>query len=175
MASSCQQAEEWFEQALDGTLGARQQRELRKHLDGCPRCRRRFGHEQRAAEALRALREARDAARPAAAAASLASRVVAALPDLSPQVLGQVARVVGQAASDAALRHRLQLDPRGTLAALGVTLPPTLKVEAVAEWPAPPPTADTLYLPLPEAPLQVQALEERLAAMGLGSMFGVWW
>lgn len=173
MASSCQQAEEWFEQVLEGTLTARQERDLRRHMDDCPRCRRRFGLEQRAVDALQTLRTARDEI--PLPAAGLPSQVMAALPDLSPQVLGEVARIVRQASTNAALRHRLQIDPRGTLVALGVALPPTLSVEAVAEWPAPLPTANTLYLPLPEAPLQVEAFEERLAAMGLGAMFGMWW
>lgn len=176
MASSCQQTDEWFDQSLEGTLSPRDARELRRHLDDCPRCRRRFEREQRAVFALHALTAECDAV-----SADVAGRVGAVmdrLPAISPQVLGQVAQVVRQAtgpAADADLRRRLRADPRGTLEALGLALPPGLRIEAVAEWPAPLPTPDTLVLPLPDIPLQIQEVEERLAAMGLGSLFGVWW
>ena len=174
MASSCQQAEEWFDQSLEGTLGPRQERDLRRHLEECPRCRRRLALEQRAIDGLAALR-AEHGALVGTPPSDFARRIVGALPDLSPQVLGQIAGGVKQAAADATLRRRLQVDPRGTLAALGLALPPTMSVEAVTTLPAPLPTPTTFYLPLPETALQVEELEDRLAAMGLGAMFGLWW
>jgi hypothetical protein len=50
-----------------------------------------------------------------------------------------------------------------------------MRVEVVSEMPAPLPTPEVLYLPLPESPLELQEVEQRLAAMGLGPLFGFWW
>ena len=168
MTISCQQASDWLDQALEGTLSPRDQQAWQRHLQECPRCRRRFELARRAYDALRCL----PAVEPPP---GLTQRVMSALPAVSPQTLGQIAAVVQRAAADPDLRRRLRAEPEATLRALSIALPPGLRVEAVAEMPAPLPTAQALYLPLPEAPLQLEALEERLAASGLGSLFGLWW
>lgn len=168
MALSCSQAEERIEQALEGTLTPREARQLQRHLDTCPRCRQRYHKERRAVEALQALPQ-QDAP------ADLVQRVMAELPDLSPQLLGRIAEVLRRAVTDPDLHRRLQESPRAVLLAHHVALPPGMRIEIVPEHPAPLPTTEVLYLPLPEAPLQLEELDQRLAAMGLGSLFGFWW
>lgn len=169
MAITCQQAEEWFDRQLDGeTLSPRQERDLRRHRDECPRCRRRLIREEHSVAALNALP-------PVEPPAGMAGRVLDALPTVSPRLLGRVSDVLRQAATDASLRSKLRADPAGTLRGLGLDLPANLRVEIVTDLPAPLPRPDLLPLPLPEAPLQVQELEERLAALGLGPLFGFWW
>lgn len=168
MTISCQQASDWLDQVLEGTLSPRDLRAWQRHLEECPRCRRRFELAKRALDALSGLPDVEPPA-------DLPQRVVKALPGVSPQALGQIAGVVRRAAADPDLRRRLRADPEGTLEALKIALPAGLRVEVVAELPAPLPTPQLLYLPLPEAPLQLEALEERLAATSLGSLFGLWW
>jgi anti-sigma factor RsiW len=168
MTIPCQQASDWLDQALEGTLSPREERSWRRHLEECPRCRQRFDLAKRAFDALRCLPDVEPPA-------DLPQRVVDALPSVSPQTLGQIAEVVRRAAADPDLRRRLRTDPEGALRALKVALPAGLRVEVVAKVPAPLPTPQLLYLPLPEAPLQLEALEERLAATSLGSLFGLWW
>ena len=168
MTIPCQQASDWLDQALEGTLSPRDEHAWRRHLEGCPRCRRRFELAKRALDALRCLPDLEPPA-------DLPQQVVDALPGISPQTLGQIAGVVQRAAADPDLRRRLRADPEGILQTLNVALPAGLHVEVVAEMPAPLPTPQLLYLPLPEAPLQLEALEERLAATSLGSLFGLWW
>jgi anti-sigma factor RsiW len=168
MAISCQQAAEWIEQALDGTITPRHERLLNRHMQKCPRCRERYELEKRAVEALRAV--------PAAAVpADLPHRVLASLPDLSPRLLGRIADVLRRAAVDVDIRRRLRENPTATLLSMHIALPPGMRIEVVSEQPAPLPTADTLYLPLPEVPLAIEELDQRLAAMGLGPLFGFWW
>jgi len=168
MALSCQQAEEWIEQALEGSLSPRHERQLRRHLEMCPRCRQRYARECRAVEALRSLP-------PGKAPAGLPERVMAALPKISPRILGRLAEVLRHAAVDADLRRRLRENPHAALLAMHIALPPGMRIEVVAEQPAPLPTPGVLYLPLPETPLAIEEVEERLAAMGLGALFGFWW
>ena len=168
MTIHCQQADDWLDQALEGTLSHRDEQAWRRHLEECPRCRQRFDLIKRASDALHGLPDVEPPA-------DLPRRVMEALPSISPQVLGQIAGVVRRAAADSDLRRRLRADPEGTLRMLKVALPAELRVEVVAEMPAPLPTPHLLYLPLPEAPLQLEALEERLAATSLGSLFGLWW
>jgi anti-sigma factor RsiW len=168
MTIPCQQASDWLDQALEGTLSPRDERAWRRHLEECPRCRRRFELAKRASDALRCLPDVEPPA-------DLPQQVMSALPSISPQALGQIAGVVRRAAQDPDLRRRLRADPESTLRALQVDLPAGLRVEVVTETPAPLPTPQLLYLPLPEAPLQLEALEERLAATSLGSLFGLWW
>jgi anti-sigma factor RsiW len=168
MTIHCQQADDWLDQALEGTLPPRDERAWQRHLEECPRCRQRFDLAKRAMDALRCLPDVEPPA-------DLLRRVMEALPGVSPQILGQIGGVVQRAEADPALRRRLRADPEGTLRALKVALPAELRVEVVTELPAPLPTPHLLYLPLPEAPLQLEALEERLAATSLGSLFGLWW
>ena len=168
MTIACQQASDWLDQALEGALSPRDRQAWQRHLDECPRCRRRFELARRAADALGCLPDVEPPA-------DMPQRVLSALPAVSPQALGQIAAVVQRAAADPDLRRRLRADPHATLRAMSVALPAGLRVEVVAEAPAPLPTAQVLYLPLPEAPLQLEALEERLAATSLGSLFGLWW
>jgi hypothetical protein len=168
MALTCQQAEELIEQRLEGTLPSRQQNVLERHLEKCARCRRRYERERLAVEGLQAL--------PAEEApAGLVERVMGALPTMSPRLLGRLAEVLRRAHVDADLRRRLRENPYATLLAQHVALPPELRVEIVSELPAPLPTAEVIYLPLPESPLELQEVEQRLAAMGLGPLFGFWW
>jgi len=168
MTIPCQQADDWLDQALEGTLPPRDEQAWQRHLEECPRCRRRF---DLAKQALAALRCLPDVTPPA----GLPHRVMDALPGISPQALSQIAAVLRRAAADPDLRRRLRADPQGTLQALNVAPPAGLRVEVTAEMPAPLPTPQLLYLPLPEAPLQLEALEERLAATSLGALFGLWW
>jgi anti-sigma factor RsiW len=168
MSFSCQQAREWIEQALDGTIIPREEKNLRRHLEGCPRCRELYALEKRSLEALQALPRAEPPA-------DLPERVLQALPDMSPKTLGQLAKVLQSATTDAELRGRLQGNPQATLLSMHITLPPGMRVEVVPEQPAPLPTQEVLYLPLPTEPLLLQELEQRLAAMGIGALFGLWW
>jgi anti-sigma factor RsiW len=168
MALTCQQAEEWIEQSLEGNLAPRDERSLQRHLQECARCRQRYCQEKRAADSLRSLPTA-------GPPAGLCERVMASLPSVSPRLLGRLAGVLQRAAADADLRQRLRENPHGTLLAMHIALPPGMRVEVVSEQPAPLPTPTALYLPLPEAPLQIAELEQRMAAMGLGPLFGFWW
>ena len=168
MALTCQQAEQWIEQFIEGALAPRDERSLQRHLDGCPHCRERYRREKLAVGSLHAV----SAPEPPA---GLCDRVMASLPNLSPRLLGRLAGVLQNAAADADLRRRLRENPHATLLAQHVALPPGIRVEVVSELPAPLPTPEVLYLPLPEAPLQIAELERRMAAMGLGSLFGFWW
>ncbi|MBN1483606.1 MAG: zf-HC2 domain-containing protein [Chloroflexia bacterium] len=168
MAVSCQQAADWIENALEGTLSPRHARELQDHLRECSRCRQRYRQETLAVKSL-ALMPHPDPP------ADLAERVMEALPPVSPRLLGQLAAVMQRAALDDDLRRRLRQNPQPTLLSMGVALPPGVRVEIVSEQTAPLPSKEVLYLPLPEAPLQLQELEQRLAAMGLGALFGLWW
>ena len=168
MTIHCQQADDWLDQALEGTLSHRDEQAWRRHLEECPRCRQRFDLIKRASDALSCLPDVEPPA-------DLPRRVMEALPSVSPQVLGQIAGVVRRAAADSDLRRRLRADPEGTLRMLKVALPADLRVKVVAQMPAPLPTPQLLYLPLPEASLQLEELEERLAASSLGSLFGLWW
>lgn len=168
MALTCQQAEEWIAQLVEGTLPSRQEGKVRHHLEGCPRCRQRYEREKRALDGLRALPRAE-------APPGLEERVMAALPAVSPRLLGRVAEVLRRASFDADLRRRLRENPHAALLSQHIALPPGIRLEVVSEFPAPLPAADVIYLPLPEAPLQLQELEQRLAAMGLGPLFGFWW
>ncbi len=168
MALTCQQAEELVEQLLEGQLPSRQEGKLRRHLESCPHCRRRYERERRAIDGLRAL--PRGAPPP-----GLVERVMGALPAVSPHLLGRVAEVLRRASVDADLRRRLRENPYGALLSQHVALPPGIRLEVVSEVPAPLPAAGVIYLPLPEVPLQVQELEQRLAAMGLGPLLGFWW
>ncbi len=168
MALTCRQVEEWIEQWVEGTLARRDERDLQRHLAACPHCRARCRRERLAGEALRAL--------PAQVPpAGLGAQVMASLPGLSPRLLGRLAAILQSAAADADLRRRLRENPHATLLSLHVALPPDIRVEVVSEQPAPLPTPKVLYLPLPEAPLQLAELEQRMAAMGLGPLFGLWW
>ena len=168
MTITCQQADDWLDQALEGTLPPRDEQAWRRHLEECPRCQRRFDLAKRVSAALRSLPDV-------VAPADLPQRVIDALPSISPRALSQIAGVLQRAAADPDLRRRLRADPQGTLRALKVALPAGLRVQVTADLPAPIPTPQLLYLPLPEAPLQLEALEERLAATSLGSLFGLWW
>jgi hypothetical protein len=98
-----------------------------------------------------------------------------ALPAISPHLLGRLAEVLRRAQVDPELRRRLIENPYAALLAQHIALPPGLRVEVVSSLPAPLPTAEVIYLPLPESPLQLQEIEQRLAAMGLGPLFGFWW
>ncbi len=167
MALSCRQVQEWIEQALDGTLDLRHERPFRRHLQRCVHCERQYRLERLAVEGLRSLPEVD-------LPAGLTQRVMAALPDFAPQLLGRLAEVLQQAMLDDDLRRRLREDPQGTLFSLRVALPPGVRVEVITEQPAPLPTAGVLYLPLPEKPLRLEEMEQRLAAMGLGPLFGFW-
>jgi hypothetical protein len=109
------------------------------------------------------------------APADLPRQAVDALPGIWPQALGHIARVVQHAVADPDPRRRLWADPESTLRATEVALPTGLRVEVVAEMPVPLPTPQLLYLPLPEAPLRLEALEERLAAASWGSLCRLWW
>lgn len=168
MAITCQQAEELIEQSLEGTLPARQEGALERHLGECARCRRRYEQERSAFAALRAL-----PAEPVPA--GLVERVMGALPAVSPHLLGRLAEVLRRAQVDADLRRRLHENPYAALLSQHIALPPGLRVEIVSEMPAPLPTSEVIYLPLLESPLQLQEVEQRLAAMGLGPLFGFWW
>lgn len=168
MARSCYDAEQLIERALDGTIAPRQERQLQRHLARCQRCRQRYARQQRALEAMMALP-------PPEPPTDMPQRVLAALPALSPRLLGRLAEVLRRAAADPDLRRDLRTNPHRTLLSMHVALPPGLRVEVVSQQPAPLPTPEVLYLPLPETPLQLEQMEERLAAMGLGALFGFWW
>lgn len=168
MSFSCGQAREWIEQALDGTITPREQKHLDRHLEACERCRQRYALQQRAVEALDALPHEDPPA-------DLPERVVRDLPDLSPRILARLANVLRTAIDDPDLRQRLREKPQATLLSMHIALPPGMRVEVVPEQPAPLPTQEVLYLPLPEQPLRIEEMEQRLAAMGLGTLFGLWW
>jgi hypothetical protein len=168
MALTCQQAEELIEQLLEGTLSPRQEGVLKRHLGECARCRQRYEHERLALACLRALP-------PEEAPAGLVERVMDTLPTTSPELLGRLAGVLRRAQVDADLRRRLRENPYAALLSQHIALPPGLRVEIVSELPAPLPTSEVIYLPLPESPLELQEVEQRLAAMGLGPLFGFWW
>lgn len=168
MVTSCRQVEEWIEQALAGTLTPHQERAFHRHLQECCRCRQRYEREKRAVAGLQSLERVEPPA-------DFASRVMAALPAVSPKLLSQVAAVLRQAEGDLELRRRLRENPRSALLSMRVALPPSLRVEVTSAQPAPLPTAETFYLPLPEVPLRLEEQEQRLAAMGLGALFGFWW
>lgn len=168
MAASCQQVAEWIEQALEGSLPPRQERELQRHLESCAHCRQRYQREELAMKALRLLPSQEPPA-------DLNERIMAALPQVSPRLLGRLAGVLHQAGQDPNLRRRLREQTQATLLSLHIALPPGLRIEIVSQQPAPLPTPEVLYLPLPETPLEFEELEQRLAAMGLGALFGFWW
>ena len=168
MALTCQQAEELIEQCLENALPSSQQGVLDQHLEKCDRCCRRYTRERLAIKGLQAL--------PAEEApAGLVERVMGALPAMSPRLLGRLAEVLRRSQVDGDLRRRLRENPYATLLSQHVALPPGLRVEIVSELPAPLPTAEVIYLPIPESPLQLQEVEQRLAAMGLGPLLGFWW
>ncbi len=168
MAFTCQQLDELIERAVEGELDSRQARALERHLDECERCRRRYEREKRAAAALRTMPEV-------PVPAGLVERVMAALPAVPLSLLSRLAKVLQRAAYDLDLRRRLRENPQAALLSLHITLPPGMRVQVVSTQPAPLPTAAVLYLPLPEVPLRLEEKEQRLAAMGLGSIFGFWW
>ena len=168
MALTCQQADELIEQLLEGALPPQRQGALERHLGECARCCRRYEQERLAVAALGALPVEK-------APAGVVERVMGALPAISPRLLGRLAEVLRRAHGDADLSRRLRENPYGTLLAQHIALPPGLRVEVVSTLPAPLPTPEVIYLPLPESPLQLQEVEQRLAAMGLGPLFGLWW
>lgn len=168
MVLSCQQVEEWIEKAMEGLLDTRQERALIRHLEECPRCRRRYEREKCAVEALRLLPLEEPPA-------GLPERVLAALPTISPRLLTRLADALRRAAVEPDFRRRLQENPQAALLSMHIALPPGLRVEVVPGPSAPLPTPEVLYLPLPESPLAIEEMEQRLAAMGLGALFGFWW
>lgn len=168
MALSCHDIDELIERGVEGMLAPREEQRLQRHLAGCDRCRRRYRLECRAMNGLNAL------PRPEPPA-DMPERVLAALPPVSPRTLGRLADLLRRAALDPDLRRRLREAPRATLLAERIALPPGVRVEVVSEQPAPLPTSEVLCLPLPEVALELEEVEERLAAMGLGALFGFWW
>lgn len=80
------------------------------------------------------------------------------------RIVAKVEAVVRQGRTDPGLAQRLRLDPAGTLARLGVELPPGVRVEIVSPGEQPALIGRTLRLPVPPARFSLwQQLVERLS------------
>lgn len=156
----------WLEQLMSDTTPASRRAEIEARLAGTEAGRRALARVQM----LRL--------EPPADDVDVETTVMARLPDGPLALYRDMAAVVVRAWADPAFREVLRRDPRATLAAEGVALPPGVAIRVVGATEAGLPGPAEVTLPLPAAAQRAIAADEavcRLRRTPFGWIWGVPW